>query len=201
MARATGWYSNSVAILKIGLPLIALALLAGLFFVQTEDNFGGELVFSRGDLEALGEGLQVANPILTGTTEDGDRFQFTADLVTPDSVPPEYATLTNLSGIIDFTTSAQLRVSADSGTIDLKTRLLNLEGRIEIQDSSGYIVSSERMEVNLAAGSIESDATVYGEGPLGHISAGTMRIEPTAADPAKRYFSFSEGVQLLYNPI
>lgn len=196
-----GWYSKTVAILKIGLPLVALALLAGLFFVQTDDNFGGEVMFSSADLESLGQGLQVANPILTGTTEDEDRFQFIADRVVPDAVPPQFATLTNISGVIEFSDTSQIRVSGQNGYMDLKTKLLKLDGSIKIEDSSGYTVLSEYLEINLADGSVKTDKPVHGEGPQGKIDAGSMKIEPSALDDEKRLFFFGNGVQLLYKPV
>ena len=59
------------------------------FLVQTDDRLGGDLVFSPGDVEALGEGLRIANPTFTGTTRGQDTFRFTADLVVPDAAPPE----------------------------------------------------------------------------------------------------------------
>ena len=52
------------------------------------------MVFSPGDVEALGEGLRISNPTFTGTTRGDDRFRFTADLVVPDAAPPERAAIT-----------------------------------------------------------------------------------------------------------
>ncbi len=57
MANRPGMHSRLVAILKLGLPLVALGLLSALFLVQTDDRIGG-VVFSDGDVEALGNGLR-----------------------------------------------------------------------------------------------------------------------------------------------
>ena len=101
MAAGPGLYSRVVAVLKVGLPLIALALLAGLFLAPREEERG--VVFSPGDVEAFGEGLRISNPTFTGTTRGDDRFRFTAELVVPDAAPPERAAIerpagTNLGG-------------------------------------------------------------------------------------------------------
>ena len=79
MAAGPGLYSRVVAVLKVGLPLVAVGLLASLFLVQTDDRLGGNVVFSPGDVEALGSGLSINNPTFTGTTRGEDRFRFTAD--------------------------------------------------------------------------------------------------------------------------
>ena len=67
MAAGPGLYSRVVAVLKVGLPLIALALLAGLFLAPREEERG--VVFSPGDVEAFGEGLQISNATFTGTDD------------------------------------------------------------------------------------------------------------------------------------
>jgi lipopolysaccharide export system protein LptC len=68
MAVGPGLYSRVVAVLKVGLPLVAVGLLASLFVVQTDDRIGEGVVFSPGDVEALGSGLRISNPTFTGTT-------------------------------------------------------------------------------------------------------------------------------------
>ena len=54
MATGPGLHSQVVALLKLGLPLVAVGLLAALFLVQTDDSIGGGVVFSRGDVDAAG---------------------------------------------------------------------------------------------------------------------------------------------------
>ena len=65
--------------------------LVGAKAVQFFRRLGGNVVFSPGDVEALGSGLRIDNPTFTGTTEGGDRFRFTAELVEPDAAPPQRA--------------------------------------------------------------------------------------------------------------
>ena len=55
-------YSRAVRWLKIGLPLLALALLSTIFLVPREVSFEGGLVYTSADLLALGEGLAVTRP-------------------------------------------------------------------------------------------------------------------------------------------
>ena len=94
MATGPGLYSRVVGILKVGLPLVALGMLSALFLIQTEDRLGAGIRFTRGDLEALGSGLRISNPIFTGTTSGADTFRFTAELVIPDAAPPTRASIT-----------------------------------------------------------------------------------------------------------
>ena len=106
-----GLYSRVVAVLKVGLPLVAVGLLASLFLVQTDDRIGGGVVFSPGDVEALGSGLRISNPTFTGTTRGEDRFRFTAELVEPDAAPPERAAITALAGTLDLHNGPEVTVT------------------------------------------------------------------------------------------
>jgi lipopolysaccharide export system protein LptC len=200
VARGPGLYSRIVAILKVGLPLVALGLLAGLFLISTEDEIDGNLVFSEADLEALDSGMQVTRPTFTGSSRDNDRFRFTADRVVPDAAPPTRAHIVDLAGRIDFAGGPTVDVAAPEAALDLDTNVLELAGRVTLDSSDGYHVVSDRMTVDLRAGSLAAKGDVVGEGPMGRIDSETMRVDPAEGEDADRRFSFGDGVRLVYDP-
>ena len=194
--------SRVVAILKVGLPLVALALLSALFLLQTDDGFqGAGITFTKGDMEALGEGLSLDNPILTGTSASDDRFRFTADRVIPDAAPPTRAEMTRLGGEIELARGATITLEAPSGTFDIESQRIALAGPVVIDTSDGYHMNAGTMDLDLARGVLEAGQSVKSEGPLGTITAGTLRIEPSDPDGADtRLVSFGSGVRLIYLP-
>jgi lipopolysaccharide export system protein LptC len=192
-------YSRVVAVLKVGLPLVALALLSALFLIQTEDRIGGGLVFSAGDLDALGSGLRVSNPTFTGTTRDGDRFRFTAEEVIPDAAPPTRAGITGLAGRLDFRDGGAVELVADAGDLDIEAQELVLTGEVRIETSDGYRMFTDRVELAFQAGVLTTEAPTRTEGPLGEIESGSLRIVPVEAGEDAR-FSFGNGVRLVYSP-
>ena len=201
MATAPGLYSRLVAILKVGLPLVALGMLSALFLIQTEDRLGPGIQFTRGDMAALGSGLRITNPILTGTTESGDAFRFTAEVVVPDAAPPKKAAITAPAGELELRGGPTIAVSADTGALDIETSLLTLTGGVRITSSDGHRMAAERVELDLAAGAMTADGGVATEGPLGRIDSGTLGIAPQAPEVAEnRRFSFGEGVRVIYHP-
>jgi lipopolysaccharide export system protein LptC len=200
MASGGGLYSRVVAVLKVGLPLVALGLLAGLFLIQNHDGIGGELTFSEGDIAALGSGLRISNPTFTGTSRGGDRFRFTAEVVVPDAVPPNRASITGLSGGVELQGGPEVALRAAEGELDISEQHLVLTGGVEIETSDGYAMRADRVALDLRSGAIEAGDAVATEGPLGRIDAGTLSVAPASGDGEARRFSFGNGVRVLYAP-
>jgi lipopolysaccharide export system protein LptC len=201
MPVAPGLYSRIVAILKVGLPLVALGMLSALFLIQPEERIGGGgLEFSPGDLAALGSGLRVSNPTFSGTTIGGDRFRFTAELVVPDAAPPTRASITALSGRLDFADGGAVALAAAAGELEIPAHLLALSGAVRIETSDGYRISAERVALDLGTGVLETGATTKTEGPLGRIDSGSLRIAPAEGVEDAHRFSFGEGVRVIYIP-
>jgi lipopolysaccharide export system protein LptC len=201
MATAPGLYSRVVAVLKVGLPLVALGMLAALFLIQTEDRLAPGLRFTEGDLAALGEGLRISNPTFTGTTRDGAPFRFTAEFVVPDAAPPTRAAIIGLQGELELPDGPTIRLDAAGGDLDLERQVLVLEGDVRVTTSDGYRLASERMTLDLAAGTLEAGDAVVTEGPLGRIDSGSLAIAPSAAGTDETHrFSFGDGVRVVYDP-
>jgi lipopolysaccharide export system protein LptC len=200
MAAGPGAYSRVVAILKVGLPLIALGMLSALFLITPDERMGGELVFSRGDLAALGSGLRISDATFSGTTRGEDSFHFIAALVEPDAAPPTHAEITGLSGEVDLSDGSTVTVRASRGALDIAAQTLELGGDVLIETSDGYSMRAETMAVDLRAGTMEAGDPVLTEGPLGRIESRTLTIAPAADTGDARRFSFGNGVRLIYDP-
>jgi lipopolysaccharide export system protein LptC len=200
MVSRRGWHSRIVAILKLGLPLVALGLLSALFLVQTDDRLGGSVIFSPGDVDALGSGLRISNPTFTGTTRGEDKFRFTAALVMPDAAPPKRAEITSLAGTVQLHNGPTVTVDAAKGDLDIPTERLDLSGAVAISTSDGYRIDTEKATLDLKAGAFVAGDKVVSIGPLGKITSGSLHVTPAAATGEARRFSFGNGVRLIYNP-
>lgn len=195
--------SRIVTILKVGLPLVALGMLSALFLIQTDDSIGGgSIEFGTADMAALGSGLSVTNPVLTGTTSGNDRFRFTADRVVPDAAPPTHASMTNLTGQIAFDAGANVDLSAPTGALDIPAQQMVLGGPVHVVTSDGYRMQADGMQFDLGKGVLESSGANRTDGPQGSIEAGSLRVEPTGTDKSagSRLISFGKGVRVIYDP-
>lgn len=200
MATAADPYSRLVSVLKVLLPLIAIGLLSSLFLVQGENDTGGEIVFTEGDLEELGSGLRISNPVFSGSSRNADRFRFEADLVVPDALPPTEAEITALTGEVHFADGTRLDLASAHGALDVPAQSLRLDGSVRIETGDGYRMETETLAIDLATGGLDTAVPVTTTGPLGRIDAGSLAVAPTAPGGAARRFVFGNGVRVLYDP-
>lgn len=208
MQQGPGLHSRIVAVLKVALPLTAVGLLSALFLGQNDAGpSGGNLMFSPGDIDALGEGLRIINPVFTGMTEGNDAFRFTAALVVPDGAPPQKAAIETLAGTLELKGGPVLTLEAAKGDLDIPTRRLALAGAVRIDTSDGYSIHAPRVQVDLNAGTLGAEDAVETVGPAGRIDSGTLTIAPAPAGGGSgsgsadaRLFSFGNGVRLVYDP-
>jgi lipopolysaccharide export system protein LptC len=200
MANGPGLHSRVVAVLKLGLPLVAVGLLAALFLVQTDDTIGGGVMFSRGDVDALGSGLRITNATFTGTTESEDRFRFTADEVVPDAAPPERAAITRLAGTVELKDGPVVTLAADTGDLHIPTQRLDMAGAVTITTSDGYRMLADKATLDLKAGTLVAGDAVETSGPLGQITSRNLLVMPAAPTGDAQRFSFAGGVRLIYDP-
>jgi lipopolysaccharide export system protein LptC len=200
MATGPGLYSRVVAILKVGLPLVAVAMLAALFLVSDDTRRTGELAFSPADLAALGSGMRVTGPVFSGVTEAMDRFRFTAAEVVPDAAPPTRAAIDRLEGRIDFADGRGVDLSAARGNLDLETQRMDLSGAVRVDSADGYSFGAERVDLDLRAGGLTATGAVEGEGPMGRIDSRRLTVSEPRDEGGARTFLFEEDVRLVYDP-
>jgi lipopolysaccharide export system protein LptC len=200
MAAGPGLYSRIVAFLKVGLPLVAVAMLAALFLISNDGRTGRELVFSPADLAALGDGMQVSAPVFSGVTEELDRFRFTAAEVTPDAAPPRIALIDMLAGRIDFSDGQSVELSAERGRLDLETQRMTLTGQVRVDSADGFSFAADQVDLDLAGGGLEATGSVEGLGPMGRIDAARLNVSGPQGDKGTRMFLFEDDVSLIYDP-
>lgn len=200
MAEGPGLHTRIVAVLKVGFPILAAALLLSVFVFRPSDDEGAEIVFSEADLDQLGQGLQITNPTFTGMTRAGDSFTFEADLVQPDAAPPTRASITRLRGEIDFADGTMLAITSDRGELKISDQILDLAGSVRLATPDGYDLTADQLSVDLGAGVLEGRGDVHGTGPMGRVTSETLDVRPSSGDKETRVFSFGNGVRLIYDP-
>ena len=202
-ARHQSGYSRFVRIVKVVLPLLAIALLSTVFLVQRDVGFDGQLVFSDIDRNALGDGLTVRNPEITGVSSGGDAFRISAATAIPDGPRPQEIRFTKLNSQTNFQSGLTLSVAADQGRVDIENQVMQVEGAVVVETSDGYVGRTEEALVNIRDGVFETKASVSVEGPLGKIEAGKLKVEDGddgEVSEQNRHFLFENGVKLIFLP-
>lgn len=203
-------YSRVVRWLKIGLPLIALAILSSLFLLPRKQGLEGGLIYSTADLIAIGEGMVVSNPKFTGSTDAGEPFVVSATSATPDGPDPKEVKLASPRASLDQD-ERSVELTAASGVLAPRDGRLSLGGGVELTTSDGYVVRTDAVFADFRAGTMQAAGHVVAKSPHGMIEAGSFRAEnPKAAEKGadaasgalakSGRFWFENGVRVTYDP-
>lgn len=195
-------YSRLVALLKVLLPLCALALLSTLFLLSR--NVGGDLTnsipFAQKDLEQRARDQQITAPFFSGKTSNGHLVQFTAKSARPDPQDPRKSSASGMDARIDFAEGSHLAFSADSAVVDSRDNSAILRGGVQIQSSNGYLIRTETLTTAMREIRAETPGMVSGRGPAGRFEAGRMEVFPSETTKEVTLF-FTNGVRLVYTPV
>lgn len=169
-------YSRVVRLLKIALPLSALAILLTmvLFSVLHKPDGSVAVTYSTKELE---EGKIIMNePRFVGADPDGQTFEVTASRAFQDTVFTERISLEEIVADVTLESGLGLHIAAALGEIDTKNELLALTGPIVLESSDGYRIATDEVKVDLAQGQLTGRKPIEAKGPFGTITADGFEV-------------------------
>jgi lipopolysaccharide export system protein LptC len=189
-------HSRIVVILKVTLPLLALAILSSLFLFSRPIDPEDAIPYA--DVEIAD---RLAQPRMTGAgfstvTSDGATLTLSADQAAPTE---SGATAKGLSGQWSAPGGGKTEFSATSGRLDRNTDQLVLEDGVRLATSTGYVVTMDQLTIRTDTSFMESNGAVAVTAPMGDLTAGGMRSE-RSADGTSHLLVFNRGVRLIYQP-
>ena len=191
-------YSRMIALLKVLLPLMALALLSTLFLLSRNTEPMASIPFAEAEVNERMRDQQITGPFFSGSTEQGDQISFSAGKIGVADGNGR-VTAKDVSAQIDLSSGARLVFFADLGEVDIANDTSILSGKVLITTSTGYKINSERLVSAMTSLNIESPNEIIAEGPLGTFSAGSMRL--TFSEKTKfTQMIFTNAVKLIYDP-
>jgi len=194
MTQDTNLYSQFVGLLKIILPLAALALMSTVFLFARAPIQENAIPYA--EIEALAQEPRLSGAQLSGVAEDGSVINLTARTTRPagDVISAEA-----LSAGIDTADGVRIDIRAGSGEIDNTARVARLTGLAHLQTSNGYEMEAAGFSTDLTTGRIDSDGALEVQAPFGTLTAGQLVIE-TPEGAANQVMLFQNGVRLIYTP-
>ncbi len=183
-----------VAILKVGLPAAALALLLLLLWLPLAATQEFSFLLSKDNTGAAGERLLVEEARYRGTTENGEPFEIRARRAVQASSAVPVVRLSGLSAEI-LRADGRASVTAPSGSYNLDSQMILIDGPVEVRSESGFALDGQGIEVSLNDRTVRTAEPVMGEVPLG-----TFRADSFAADVEGRKVVMEGGVALRIAP-
>ena len=199
MARARAndnLHSRIVMVLKITLPLVALAILSSLFLFSRPIDPEDAIPYA--DVEIAD---RLAQPRMTGAgfsavTSDGATLTLSAEAAMPMTGG---ATITGLTGVLTTPDAAETRITAATGQLDRSTAMLSLRDGVRLETSQGYTIASDELRISTDRTWAESPGQVTATAPMGDLTSGGLRLD-LSSDNKTYLLVFNKGVRLLYQP-
>lgn len=192
-------YSRTVRWMKIVLPVGAL-LLVGLIFLAGRERGGVVDMETAADAAVLGAGLRLDNPRFAGATENGEPFVVTADWALPDGAMPNLVELSNPAGEIVLGDNMTLKATAKAGQMFREDEKLNLNGDVVLTTSDGYRLTTQEIQIDMAAKTASAPGRLNAEGPRGGIEADSVQIRQGAGGKRDMTIRFDGNVHVTFRP-
>ncbi len=166
-----------VALMRFGLPALALALLllVVVWPLATGNQEGFRLSFIEGGPLDAGP-LRMVNARYLGADEQNQSYTVTADQALQETAEADLVTLINPKADITLKDNGWLALTAERGLYHRAAQVLELEGRVNAFSDSGFEMRTERARIELGKGTAEGHEPVEGQGPLGVLNAAGFRL-------------------------
>jgi lipopolysaccharide export system protein LptC len=179
MFRAATRHSRLVRVLRIGLPIAGVAVLAVLAFMAWLDPMRllNDLPIGLRDVVISGTKIKMEQPRLSGFTRDSRPYELAAQSAAQDITKPNLVELSELRAKIEMTDKSVVELSATDGLFDTKAEVLKLDKNILVKSSSGYEGRLIQAVINTRTGSIVSEKPVAVKMLQTTINANGLEIE------------------------
>jgi lipopolysaccharide export system protein LptC len=169
-------YSLFVRVLKLTLPLAALALV-GIVLARLSDSGTQLNLAAQGSADKTAPGqIELVQPKYEGTDAEGRPYTVTAEKAVRDEAAPDTVTFTRPEADITLTDKSWLAAKADGGALDHLAETLTLAGNVRIFHDSGYELKLQEIVIDLRQQTAEAAAPVTAQGPAGTLTAQSMTV-------------------------
>lgn len=198
--RHDGW-THFVRLARVVLPLAALALLSTVFLVARHLNPDDAIPYARVDVADRLREPRMTLPIYSGATKDGADLRINADEALPDKPAEEkgasaktvFSTLTTPDG-------GRTELTSVTAQMDSAEENVTFEGSVDVKNSTGYRVQTEKAIARLDQTEVRSLAPVVATNDTTHITAKEMVLTQDTTKPGSYVLVFNGDVKLVYQP-
>lgn len=168
---ASAGYTRFVRAMRFVLPLVAIALTTVIVLWDEMDarvskvdqqKFMPEIEQARGEL---------LSPQFDSTDSEGRPYTVTAERAVQDKDNPKIMTMEKPDASIQLGESEVMKGKSLNGVYEQEAGKLLLNNAVELDHSSGYILQSDELRIDLKTGQAFSDLPVHVEGKMGTIDA------------------------------
>lgn len=184
--------------MKIAFPVTAMAILSMVFLVSGGTSTASRIAPETPEMQRIVIDRRVENPRFSHVTSDGTAITLAAQSARVDLTDTDLIEAFGLSGRIDLEDGVGLTLDAAEGHLNTVDRTAVMQGGVTLSSSTGYHVTTDRIESAWSEARISTNSAVIGSGPPGRFTAGGVSLRREAA--GDYVLSFTDGVKLIYDP-
>lgn len=192
--------SRLVTVLKLVLPLSALALMSSVFLLARPVDPERAIERAEIDVAERARDPRLTGARFAGVTEDGSALRIETETARTDPLAALRFHVSGLELHLDGPRDNRVFLRADEGLIDRAAGHFSMQGGIEITADPGYSLRSEQLRGALDRTWIDLPQGIEGTAPAGEIRAGSLTIQRAKAPSSGNRLVFSGGVRLIYQP-
>jgi lipopolysaccharide export system protein LptC len=199
-ARFDRRHTRLVWVLKVTLPLTALALLSMVFLLAETVDPSRAIPHAEIDVQDRARDPRVSGASFAGVTDGGAALRLTAETARTDPNAILRLEATGLTLELEGAAGGRVTGRAETGVIDRGQGTFEMTGDIEMTATPGYRLHSERITGALDRTWLTSPGPIAGTAPAGQLQAGSLRVTQDRNAPDSQRLVFSGGVRLQYDP-
>ncbi len=169
-----GRHDAVVTVLKVALPVSAVALLALIVVWPLMSAREFSFLLSKDKVAMANDRLRLDNAVYRGQTAKGQPFTIRAGGAVQHSSAVPIVELRSLDAVLQMD-DGPARVTAPSGKYDMDNDKLNIAGPVKVDGSAGYSLDSQAVEVSLIDRTVKTDQPVSGRLPIGTFRSDRLR--------------------------
>lgn len=195
---ADNLHSRVVGLLKVVLPLAALAILSTLFLASRAVDPETAIPYAEVDVADRLREPRVTDAAYSGVTTDGASLSVQAADARPGVAGTgDGGQATAVTGRLETPDGGVTDLLAGAAQVDTAAGQVLLSGGVRVTSSTGYVVDMAGARLATDRTALASDGAVAAVGPLGRLDAGAMRIGMAETGYV---LVFNGGVKLVYRP-
>ncbi|MEQ8256209.1 MAG: LPS export ABC transporter periplasmic protein LptC, partial [Roseovarius confluentis] len=151
------------------------------------------------DLEQRAQEQGATNAAFAGVTRGGDEVKIAADTARPAPDDPRLINAEDVTAEMHLVSGSVVTVTSDRGDVHQSDLNASLIGNVNVDTSTGYKMTTERLDARLDVLYAETPGQVSGKGPPGDLTAGRMVLTGDE-ETGEAHLVFTDGVKLIYTP-
>ena len=191
-------YSRTVLVLKIALPLGALALLSTLFLLARQTDPDLRIPYADVDVDRFAQSELLASPEYSNVWADGTAMLLLAEEARPHATEPSVVEADVVDARVDMPDGRVAYVDSKSGWLHQADEVLHLVGDVVVVTEDGYRIESDHLIAEMRDSRVISEVPVIVQMPHSTVYGGNMVAERTGLTANGLRAVFKGGVRTVY---